>query len=79
MDCYETVDWMGEALEGRLEPALRAGFEAHFAECGPCATYFDHLRAIRAATLAMPRETGTCPRREELLAEFRRAFGTRDH
>lgn len=74
MTCCEAIDVMGDALEGRLERPLRPGFDEHMAECGPCATYFEHLQVVRRVLLEMPRERGTSPRRTELLAEYRRLF-----
>ncbi len=76
MTCHEAIDVMGEALEGHLDVALLPGFDAHLAECRPCATYFEHLQVVRRALLELPGEPSMSPHRSELLAEYRRRFRT---
>ena len=75
MDCYEAIDVMDEAIEGRLDPALRAGFQEHMDECRSCGTYLQHLRLVREALQLQRPEGETSPRREELLDAFRRELG----
>jgi len=71
MNCHEAIDVMGDAVEGRLQAALRQGFEEHITECAPCRTYLEHLRLTRKALRSLP-AGGTSPRREELIENFRR-------
>jgi anti-sigma factor RsiW len=77
MTCQEAVDLMGQAVEDELPPAFRAGFEAHTAECAPCATYLEHLRLTRDALRHLPDESATNPRYRELLEKFQGEFGPR--
>jgi anti-sigma factor RsiW len=74
MNCYQTIDVMGDEVEGVLEPALRAGFEEHIAECPSCGTYLEQLRLTREALRLLPRGGATSPRREELIERFARGF-----
>lgn len=72
MNCYETIDLMGDALEGRLAPRSRAGFEQHLEECTVCSTYLDQLRVTVLALERLPRPRVTRERRSELIAAFKR-------
>jgi anti-sigma factor RsiW len=74
MTCFEAIDVMGEAVEDRLAADRRAALGDHLAECRPCRTYFEHLRVTRAALRGLPSGAGTSPRRDDLIAEFRREF-----
>ena len=74
MDCQEAIDIMELAMEGRLQPPLRAGFEDHITECAPCGTYFEHLRLTRQALRFQLRVGGTSSRREDLIEAFREEF-----
>ena len=71
MDCAETIDVMGEALEGGLAPELRGGFQEHLDDCGPCRNYFDQLRLTRGALGRLPRAEAPNVRLDELIREFR--------
>jgi putative zinc finger protein len=75
MNCYETIDVMGDEVEGILEDALRAGFDEHIAECPSCSTYLDQLRLTRRALRLLPRGGPTSPHREDLVEQFLRSFG----
>jgi anti-sigma factor RsiW len=75
MDCFEAIDLMGDAVEGRLVAARRPGFDEHMAECIPCATYFEHLRITREALQHLPPEGGTNPNLDSLLRAYRKEFG----
>lgn len=72
MNCYETIDLMGEELEGRLEPRFRADFDEHLAICGNCSTYLDQLRVTLKALENLPRESVDRRIRLELIEAFRR-------
>jgi hypothetical protein len=74
MDCYEAIDVMGDAVEGRLKSHLRSSFDEHIHECRPCASYLDNLRVTREALRHLPPEGGTSPRRQELIDAFRKEF-----
>jgi len=74
MNCQEAIDVMGDALEGRLDPTLRAGLDEHLGECTPCGTYYDHLRHTRRALASLDRPRATSPRRGELLDAYRSEF-----
>jgi predicted anti-sigma-YlaC factor YlaD len=74
MTCQEAIDVMGDALEGRLDSALRPGFEEHLAECSPCGTYFGQLSVTREALGLLARPGGTSPRRVQLIEEFQKEF-----
>jgi len=73
MNCYETIDLMGDELEGRLAPGLRAGFDGHLEECRPCRTYLDQLRVTLQALERLPRPATTSGRRSELIEAFKRS------
>ena len=79
MNCYEAIDVMGDAVEGRLLDALRPGFEEHLAECASCGTYFQHLRFTRRALQGLPREAATDSSRAQLVARYRREFGPKSN
>jgi anti-sigma factor RsiW len=72
MNCYETIDLMGDALEGHLAPESRAGFDGHLEECTVCSTYLDQLRMTVHALEQLPRPTAISRRRAELIAAFKR-------
>ena len=54
MNCREAVDVMGEAVEDRLDPALRDDFAEHMDECVSCGAYYDQLRVTREALRHLP-------------------------
>jgi predicted anti-sigma-YlaC factor YlaD len=74
MNCHETIDLMGDVLEGRLAAASRAGFEAQLEECTACRTYLDQLRTTLEALERLPRPRATSPQRSELIAAFHREW-----
>jgi len=74
MNCYEAIDLMADALEGRLAPESRAGFDEHIEECTVCGTYLDQLRVTLQALERMPRQKITSQRRSELIAAFQRQW-----
>lgn len=74
MNCYEAIDLMGDAIEGTLMPAARAGLDDHFAECPPCRNYMDQLRLTCEALGALPGPDEAGRRRAELVAKFRQEF-----
>jgi anti-sigma factor RsiW len=74
MNCQETIDVMGEAVEDRLPESLRSGFEEHLAECPSCHIYFEHLRLTRRALRFVSPERTKSPRRNDLIRKFRSEF-----
>jgi len=78
MNCYETIDLMGDALEGCLAPESRAGFDEHLEECAACRNYLDQLRITLDALERLPRPRVTNPRRSELIEAFHRLRENKD-
>lgn len=74
MNCYETIDLMGEALDGRLPPESRVGFDEHLEECPPCRNYLDQLRVTIAALERLPRQEVSSDRRSKLVEAFQREW-----
>lgn len=74
MDCPEAIDLMADALEGRLPTRARAGFADHMVECPSCRNYFDQLGVTRRTLERLASDAATSPRRDELIAAFRKAF-----
>lgn len=73
MNCYETIDRMDLALDERLPPSDRPGFDEHLVECGPCRNYFAQLGVTVRSLGALPPAKEANPRRAELLECFRRS------
>ena len=71
MNCYETIDLMDVALEGRLPATARPGFEEHLEECGPCRNYLEQLTVTVRSLGCLPRPHAANPRRAELVERFR--------
>ena len=71
MNCHETIDLMGDALEGRLAPESRPGFDEHLEECAACRTYLDQIRATLQALERLPHSRAANPRKADLIAAFR--------
>jgi anti-sigma factor RsiW len=44
LTCQELVELVTDYLEGALEPAERARFDAHIAQCDGCTAYLDQMR-----------------------------------
>ena len=72
MNCYETIDLMGDALEGCLSPELRNGFDEHIEDCVVCSTSFAQLRVPLRTLERLPRQKISSQRRSELNAAFHR-------
>ena len=73
MNCYDTIDRMDLVLDGVLPSTERRGFDEHLDECGPCRNYFRQLTVTVGALSRLPSEAAANPRRDELLARFRRS------
>jgi predicted anti-sigma-YlaC factor YlaD len=74
MNCYDAIDLMGVALEGRVPESSRPGFDDHLVECPPCRSYFAQLEVTVRALGRLPHHPVTAPDpalRARLLAQFR--------
>ncbi|QOJ13681.1 MAG: zf-HC2 domain-containing protein [Planctomycetia bacterium] len=58
MTCREVAEFLSDYVEGRMEPALRARFERHLAECPPCVTYLGTFQAAIKLAKAACRSEG---------------------
>jgi len=79
MNCQETIDLMGDAMEGAVEVGLLTGFEEHLAECPACRNYYEHLKLTRRALRRLPHSGETSPRRGELIREYTNQFRGKKH
>jgi predicted anti-sigma-YlaC factor YlaD len=77
MDCYQTIDLMGDALENSLAPECRPEFDEHLEECAPCRVYMDQLRVTLAALERLPLTARPMAdeRRNALISAWRRESG----
>ena len=64
MPCRDIVEIATSYLEGDLDPALRARFDAHLAKCPDCVMYVEQMRE----TIEL---TGSTAESQELPAELR--------
>ena len=48
MTCRETVDLLGDYVDGELPPEIRRSVDVHLAGCPECATYLATYRATIA-------------------------------
>lgn len=71
MNCYEAIDVMGDALEGRLPSEHHAGFAEHMDECDACRTYYEQLRATVGAVQKLPKPGHGPAPKADLLRAFR--------
>jgi predicted anti-sigma-YlaC factor YlaD len=74
MTCFDAIDLMGQALEGRVPESSRPGFDEHLVECGPCRNYYSQLTVTVHALERLQRETDAAPapaQRDRLLRRFR--------
>jgi len=71
LTCQEMVELVTDYLEGRLDDAAQARFEAHVAECDACTLYIEQMRQTIVALGRIPPETVSREAEEALLAAFR--------
>ncbi|AQT82845.1 anti-sigma factor [Mycolicibacterium litorale] len=71
MDCNELVELVTAYLDGGLDPATRARFDLHLAECDGCENYLQQFDStVRTVGRIDPGELD--PQfRDRLLAAFR--------
>jgi len=74
MNCAETIDRMGDEIEGCLAGDLRAGFDEHLEECAPCRNYLEQLRLTRRTLESLPPTRARNERLSKLIDEFRKEF-----
>jgi anti-sigma factor RsiW len=71
MSCEELVELITDYLDGALDAADRARFEAHLGECDGCTTYLSQMRRTIAVAGAVRADGIEPAAREELLHVFR--------
>lgn len=72
MECRAAVELVTDYLEGALDDAMRARFEAHVRGCEGCVAYVAQMRATVAALADVPTDGIDPAVREELLTLYRR-------
>ena len=55
MNCERYSEWIGEAVDGTLDPAARAELDAHCRGCADCRELLSDLMDIRAAAATLDR------------------------
>ena len=73
MSCHDLVEAITEYLEGVMDPAERAGIDAHLAGCPGCQTYLEQMRTTISLTGRLTEDAIPVEGRDELLAAFRAA------
>jgi anti-sigma factor RsiW len=71
LTCQEMVELVTDYLEGRLDDAARARFEAHVAECDACVLYIEQMRETIVVLGHIPPESLSADAEQELMAAFR--------
>lgn len=74
--CQEVVELVTAYLEGALDPAMQARFEAHLQGCDGCATYLEGLRATVATIGAIHDEHLDPIYRKRLMDAFAETAGS---
>jgi anti-sigma factor RsiW len=73
--CAGVVELVTEYLEGALDAAVRARFEAHLADCDGCDIYLEQMRATIAAAGHVDVERVAPATLDGLIAAYRSARG----
>jgi anti-sigma factor RsiW len=71
VSCKELVEVITDYLEGTMDAADRARFEAHLEECPYCVTYLEQMRETIDALGELSEESLAPDARDELLHAFR--------
>ncbi len=71
LSCRELVELVTEYLEGDLDPAMRARFEAHLESCPGCRDYLSQMRHTIRMLGRLPEESIAPEAEETLLKAFR--------
>ena len=69
--CQEIVELVTDYLEGAMDAALRASFEAHLAGCPHCTHYLEQIRATIRVSGTIDAEDLSPEFRAGLLEAFR--------
>jgi anti-sigma factor RsiW len=69
--CQELVETVTAYLEGMLDAAERASFEAHLAVCEGCRTYLEQMQRTITAVGTLSEDSLSLSDRERLLDLFR--------
>ena len=69
--CQEVVELVTEYLDGAMEPARRARFERHLADCDGCTAYLQQFRTTLTVVGRLDVGDVPAPAMAELLAAFR--------
>jgi hypothetical protein len=77
VNCVETLDLMGAALEGSVPGDLRPDFDLHIEHCRVCRVFLEQLTVTVQTLGQLPRPAAPNPRRAELIERFRRGPGRR--
>lgn len=72
LSCQELVELITAYLDGALEPAERARFEAHLSVCPPCRDYLGQFQRTVAAVAPPPRPNDVGPDRPSACIEIPR-------
>lgn len=76
MSCEQYTDWIGDAVDGTLDPASRSELDTHCAGCEACRALLDDLRAIREAAASLDRATPPAATWDAIAAKI---HGTERH
>ena len=57
MTCEQCNDWLGDAVDGTLDPERQAQIDAHCHGCAACRELLNDLKDIRAAAATLDRRT----------------------
>ncbi|MGY1726997.1 anti-sigma factor family protein [Geodermatophilus sp. SYSU D01062] len=68
--CDQLVELVTDYLEGVLDEATMAEFDAHLAQCSGCAEYLDQIRSIARSLARLPLDALSARARARLLAAF---------
>jgi len=73
LTCQQVVELVTEYLDGAMEPARRARFEAHLADCRGCTNYLEQFRTTVAVIGRVELDVDDIPApvMSELLSAFR--------
>jgi anti-sigma factor RsiW len=71
LSCKELVDLVTAYLEGALDPAARARFEQHMAECPGCQAYVEQMRTTIRLVGTLTEDAIEPAVSQALLAVFR--------
>jgi predicted anti-sigma-YlaC factor YlaD len=71
LTCQQVVELVTEYLEGVMEPARRARFEAHLDGCQGCTNYLEQVRTTVAVVGRLDVSDVPAPVMSELLSAFR--------